>query len=103
MAELVIGVPAGVPAANALNVARLATAASSAAKQFPARQTDTKRVTATSKKNRGKTGDKAAVFVSEPCNATHNVSGRPKKIQNVTISILKWFDLQKYGLMSYSL
>ena len=103
MAEFAMGVPAGVPAACALNVARLATAASSAAKQFPARQTDTKRVTATLKKDRRKTRNKAAFFVSEPCNTTHNVTDHLKEIQSVTISILKWFDSQKYRRMSYSL
>ena len=62
MAELEMGVPAGVPAADALNVARPATTASSAARQFPARQTDTKRVTATLKKMALKKDEKKRRF-----------------------------------------
>lgn len=101
MAELAIGVPAGVPAANALNVARPTTAASNAARQFPARQTDTKRVTAPSKRRTSGRTRQTQLFVSILWKSAHTVRKTKNNLQVVTNSIVMRPGLQKNKRVSY--
>ena len=92
MAELAMGVPAGVPAANAWNVTRLTTAANNAASKLSVRQTDTKKLTAIKNKIWKPAKSEANSLVQHLANRLRAFQKAKSNLPNVTNRILtKYF------------